>query len=152
MAENGVRVQEKGQVTIPRAIRKKLNLKQGDLVIFQETEAGILIKPAAVVVEDNLRKEVTALVHAVREKFQDYSAEQIDVLVEQAVQTQQRQQQLMAELAVTLYAQGILSFGKAQALAGMERLAFGRLLGERGIPRHYTEVDLQDDVSYASGE
>jgi AbrB family looped-hinge helix DNA binding protein len=65
MAENGVRVQEKGQVTIPRAIRKKLNLKQGDLVIFQETEAGILIKPAAVVVEDNLRKEVTTLVHAV---------------------------------------------------------------------------------------
>ena len=85
MGENGVRVQEKGQVTIPRSIRKKLNLKPGDLVIFQETEAGVVIKPAAVVAEDDLRKEVAALVHAVREKFQDYSAEQINALVEQAV-------------------------------------------------------------------
>lgn len=85
MGENTVRVQEKGQVTIPREIRKKLNLKQGDLVIFQETEAGVLIKPAAVVAEDDLRKDMTALVRAIREKFQDYSAEQIDLLVAQAV-------------------------------------------------------------------
>ncbi len=63
-----------------------------------------------------------------------------------------RQQQLMTELALTLYAQGILSFGKARELASLERLAFGRLLGERGIPRHYTDDDLQDDLSYARGE
>ncbi len=85
MGNNGVRVQEKGQVTIPRRIRQKLNLKQGDLVIFEETEAGILIKPAAVVAEEDLRKEVTALVKGLREKFQDYSADQVDDLVEQAV-------------------------------------------------------------------
>jgi len=38
------RVQEKGQVTIPQEIRKKLNLKKGDLVTFVETESGIAIK------------------------------------------------------------------------------------------------------------
>ena len=32
-----VRIQEKGQVTIPQAIRKKLGLKQGDLVAVMET-------------------------------------------------------------------------------------------------------------------
>jgi predicted HTH domain antitoxin len=63
-----------------------------------------------------------------------------------------QQQQLMTELALTLYAQGILSFGKARELAGMDRLVFGRLLGERGIPRHYSEDDLQDDLNYARGE
>jgi len=45
-----VRVQEKGQVTIPKEIRKKLDLKKGDLVTFVETEAGIVIEPAEVVV------------------------------------------------------------------------------------------------------
>ena len=35
MKLNTVRVQEKGQVTIPLRIRKKLNLKKGDLVTVQ---------------------------------------------------------------------------------------------------------------------
>jgi len=39
-----VRVQEKGQVTIPREIRRRLNLKKGDLVTFISTENGIVIK------------------------------------------------------------------------------------------------------------
>lgn len=38
-----VRVQEKGQVTLPADVRKRLGLKKGDLVAVTETEAGILI-------------------------------------------------------------------------------------------------------------
>ena len=49
-----VRVQEKGQVTIPLEIREKLNLKKGDLVTFVETEQGVLIKPAEVIVTEAL--------------------------------------------------------------------------------------------------
>ena len=49
-----VRVQEKGQVTIPLEIRQKLNLKKGDLVTFVETEKGVVIKPAEVVVIEAL--------------------------------------------------------------------------------------------------
>ncbi len=40
-----VRVQEKGQVTLPADIRKKLGLKKGDLVAVVETEDGVLITP-----------------------------------------------------------------------------------------------------------
>jgi AbrB family looped-hinge helix DNA binding protein len=54
MATPVVRVQEKGQVTIPREIREKLDLKKGDLVTFVETDAGVVIKPAEVVVSDTL--------------------------------------------------------------------------------------------------
>ncbi len=50
MATIAVRVQEKGQVTIPLEIRRKLKLKKGDLVTFVETEQGVLIQPAEVVV------------------------------------------------------------------------------------------------------
>ncbi len=49
-----VRVQEKGQVTIPREIREKLDLKKGDLVTFVETDEGVVIKPVEVVVSDTL--------------------------------------------------------------------------------------------------
>ena len=49
-----VRVQAKGQVTIPTKIRKKLNLKKGDMVSFIETKDGVLIKPAEVLVTEAL--------------------------------------------------------------------------------------------------
>lgn len=49
-----VRIQEKGQVTIPTKIRKKLNLRKGDVVMFVETEAGVLIKPAEVILTEAL--------------------------------------------------------------------------------------------------
>ena len=59
---------------------------------------------------------------------------------------------LRIELAVALYAQGILSLGKASELADMSRLSFGELIGKRNIPRHYTEEDLKQDLDYARGQ
>ena len=44
-----VRVQQKGQVTIPTEIRKKLGLKRGDLVAVMETPEGVFITPQQVV-------------------------------------------------------------------------------------------------------
>ena len=44
-----VRIQEKGQVTIPTAIRKKLGLKRGDMVAVMETLDGVFITPQQVV-------------------------------------------------------------------------------------------------------
>lgn len=62
----------------------------------------------------------------------------------------EQHRQLKIELALSLYAQGILSFGKASELAEMTLLEFGILLGKRNIPRQYDETDLQDDIAYAS--
>lgn len=47
-----VRVQEKGQVTIPRSIRRQLNLKKGDLVTFVSTENGVVIKTLDLAADD----------------------------------------------------------------------------------------------------
>ncbi len=60
-----------------------------------------------------------------------------------------QKQQLLVELAVALYSRSILPFGKARELTGLSRYEFGFLLSKRGIPRHYTHEDLQDDLSYA---
>jgi AbrB family looped-hinge helix DNA binding protein len=85
MSEIGVRVQEKGQVTIPSQIRKKLNLKQGDLVIFEETDSGVMVKPASVVAADERRAEVKAIVQSIRKRFKDHSADEIESLVNEAI-------------------------------------------------------------------
>lgn len=49
-----VRVQEKGQVTIPSDIRKKLRLKKGDLVAFIPQEGGVIIQPASMAAQEML--------------------------------------------------------------------------------------------------
>lgn len=61
-------------------------------------------------------------------------------------------QELLKELALALYAQGFLSFGKARELAGMGKYEFSQLLGKRGILRHYGQEELEDDLAYARGE
>ena len=58
--------------------------------------------------------------------------------------------ELQRELAVALYQRGILSSGKAAALAGMNRWEWEELLGARKIPRHYADEDLGQDIAYAT--
>ena len=40
-----VRVQDNGQVTLPAAVRKRLGLKKGDLVVVTETPEEVLLTP-----------------------------------------------------------------------------------------------------------
>jgi len=58
--------------------------------------------------------------------------------------------ELQRELAVALYQRGILSSGKAAALAGMTRWEWEEQLGARKIPRHYADEDLDQDIAYAT--
>jgi AbrB family looped-hinge helix DNA binding protein len=47
-----VRVQRDGQVTIPQALRQRLQLQAGDFVAFEVTDAGLLITPQRTVAGD----------------------------------------------------------------------------------------------------
>ena len=60
--------------------------------------------------------------------------------------------ELLIELALALYSQGFLSFGKAQELAEMPKYEFGLLVGKRCIPRHYGQEEYEEDIAYARGE
>jgi AbrB family looped-hinge helix DNA binding protein len=55
------RVQEKGQVTLPADVRKRLGLKKGDLVAVRETAEGILIVPQELVAKQALAEIGEAL-------------------------------------------------------------------------------------------
>ena len=54
--------------------------------------------------------------------------------------------QLKLELALTLFRQNRLSFGKARELAGMSVLDFQQELGRRNIPPHYDVAEFEQDV------
>jgi len=43
-----VRIQEKGQVTLPVAVRQQLGLKKGDLVSVEATSGAVIITPQEV--------------------------------------------------------------------------------------------------------
>ena len=63
-----------------------------------------------------------------------------------------KKEELQRELAVSLYREDLLSFGKARELAGMSKQEFGQLLGDRGVERHYGPGELAEDLRYAEGE
>jgi predicted HTH domain antitoxin len=53
---------------------------------------------------------------------------------------------LKIELAIHLYATGILPFGPARRLAGLSKLEFHALLGQRRIARQYEVEDYEKDL------
>jgi predicted HTH domain antitoxin len=76
---------------------------------------------------------------------------EIDDAVFEAIQIPEgeRSEMMKRELAVSLYARDVLSFGKARALAELSTWEFQTLLGEREIPRHYGERELAENLDYA---
>ncbi|MGV3659762.1 MAG: UPF0175 family protein [Prosthecobacter sp.] len=67
-----------------------------------------------------------------------------------AVSEPAERKKLMLELGCVLYQKNLLTFAQARRLAGTDYVEFGRELGNRGIPRHYTEEMLAEDFAYAS--
>ena len=59
--------------------------------------------------------------------------------------------ELKQELAIHLFQQGRLSFGKAHEMADMTVWVFQQLLGSRGIPIHYGVDDYEEDMTTLKG-
>lgn len=51
------------------------------------------------------------------------------------------------EIALGLYQQNLLSFGKAGELAGLSAWGCQALLGQRGVPVHYDLADLEAELA-----
>ena len=69
-----------------------------------------------------------------------------DVLNSLRVPPQEHVSRLRQELAIRLYAQGLLTFGKARELAQMTKWEFHLLLGKEEIVRRYDPDDLAEDL------
>jgi predicted HTH domain antitoxin len=70
------------------------------------------------------------------------------VISDELVQsTKMSERDLKIEIAIALYEKGILSFGQARKLAGMEYFEFEKLLFDRNVPSGYTADDLESDLA-----
>ncbi|MEE8391257.1 MAG: UPF0175 family protein [Anaerolineae bacterium] len=74
-----------------------------------------------------------------------------DVLSAVKLPQNEVQHEFRKELAIALYQRGVLSLGKARVLAQMTRWEFEELLGRRKVLRHYTDLDLEEDIQYGLG-
>ncbi|MEM7773925.1 MAG: UPF0175 family protein [Cyanobacteria bacterium P01_A01_bin.37] len=52
------------------------------------------------------------------------------------------------EIAIALFQQELISLSRASTIAGMEIMAFQKLLADRGICVHYDVEDLEQDVQH----
>ena len=63
----------------------------------------------------------------------------------------EKSERLRLELAISLYAQGILGLGMAAQLSSLSRTALNRVLAQRQVPMHYGAEDLDEDLAHGSG-
>lgn len=62
------------------------------------------------------------------------------------------QAEVRKEIALALYARGLLSIGKATELAGVPRHDFEEVLAKRRVERPYDATELERDLAWARGE
>ena len=56
------------------------------------------------------------------------------------------EERLRIELALRLYEKGIASLGQARKITGLSKWGFLELLAREGIPLHYGEKELREDL------
>ncbi len=56
------------------------------------------------------------------------------------------EKRLRVELALRLYEKGIASLGQSRRIAGIAKWDFLELLAKEGIPLHYDEEELREDL------
>ncbi len=69
-----------------------------------------------------------------------------EVLIAVKIPRNRLQTGLKRELAIQLYRENMISFANAHRLAGMSKLEFHYLLGERQISRQYDIEDYEKDL------
>lgn len=75
-----------------------------------------------------------------------------DILHTAKLPPDRAKQEITKEIAFSLYQRKIISMGNARKLATMDKWAFIEGLAERGIERHYSEQELEEDIQYGSGQ
>ena len=75
-----------------------------------------------------------------------------DILQTAKLPPDRAKEEITKEIAFSLYQRKIISMGNARKLAGLDKWTFIEGLAERGIERHYTEQELEEDIRYGSSQ
>jgi predicted HTH domain antitoxin len=72
-----------------------------------------------------------------------------EVLNALKIPQQRLQIELTQEIGFMLYQRGLASMGVARRYANLSKREFLQGLAQRSIERHYTEIELTEDIAYA---
>ena len=70
-----------------------------------------------------------------------------DVLLAADISTVGASAEIMKFLAIQMFKERLISFGKATELTGMDKLTFMELLGRKGISLNYDVDDYEEDLN-----
>ena len=74
-----------------------------------------------------------------------------EIILSLKIPKEKAKEQLTEELAIHLYKEGFLSFGKARALATLSKWEFSERLGSKKLARHYNREDFEEDLIFSNG-
>jgi len=66
-----------------------------------------------------------------------------DIVIVAKIPEHEFEKMAKIELAIALYARGVLSFGQARRLAGLSKWEFLEELAKRNVRRHYTLEEMR---------
>ncbi len=72
-----------------------------------------------------------------------------DILASIKIPRMELEKVLRIDLAISLYHREAISLGNARKLACMSKWEFLEELGRRKVPRHYTEKEIGEDLTFA---
>lgn len=81
-----VKVIRNGQITIPKGLRMKLGIEEGDLLEVELSGKGLVIKPKAVVDKELARGRLFQYVEKMRDNVKDVEPQELDEAIAEAVQ------------------------------------------------------------------
>jgi AbrB family looped-hinge helix DNA binding protein len=80
-----IKVRRNFQLTIPRSLRRKVELAIGDYVEIDVRDGAIVIKPVKVVRSGKARTEAYAALDEIWEKMKDEQPKEVEKLVDDAI-------------------------------------------------------------------
>lgn len=81
-----VKVIRNGQITIPKELRMRLGIEEGDLLEVELSGKGLVIKPKAVVDKELARDRLFQYVEKMRDNVKDVEPQELDEAIAEAAQ------------------------------------------------------------------
>ena len=88
------RVLRKGQITLPKKVRDVLSVSEGDIVDFEINGATVTIRPKVLI--EKKTGELWANIQRMQEKMKDQDPEEVERLIEEAIQEVRRNKRVKA--------------------------------------------------------
>lgn len=84
------KVLRSGQVTFPKEVREKLNLKEGDLLDFEIGDAMVIVRPKVLVDRQAEGKKLWQIIEKMHAKMEGVDPQEVEQAIEESIREVRR--------------------------------------------------------------